>query len=61
MVDVSKALQAALQQLRTERALLDRQIAALERAYGGGGGQVSLVSPPQLAPFRLNEHDQRGR
>ena len=32
MVDVSKALQTALQQLRTERALLDRRIAALEQA-----------------------------
>ena len=32
MVDVFKALQTALQQLRTERALLDRQIAAFERA-----------------------------
>ena len=32
MVDVSKALQTALQQLRTERTLLDRRIAALEQA-----------------------------
>ena len=31
MVDVSKALQTALQQLHTERALLDRRIAALEQ------------------------------
>ena len=32
MVDVFKVLQTALQQLRTERVLLDRRIAALEQA-----------------------------
>ena len=32
MVDVSKTLQVALQQLCTARVRLDRQIAALERA-----------------------------
>ena len=35
MVDVSKTLQVALQQLRAERVKLDRQIAALERAVDG--------------------------
>ena len=35
MVDVSKTLQVALQQLRAKRAKLNRQIAALERAVDG--------------------------
>ena len=41
MVDVSKTLQAALQQLRIEQTTLDNQIAALERAVDGMESQTT--------------------
>ena len=48
MVDVFNTLQAILPQPRTERATLDRQIAALERALDGEraeGRRLMLTNP----------------
>ena len=49
MFDVSNALQTALQQLRTERAKLDDQVAAVERAMDGVGGKRVRWANGQLA------------
>ena len=50
MADVSKAIQVALQQLRRERAMLDRQIAALKQAVWGHGRRATRTkqaTPPR--------------
>ena len=40
-IDVSKALQRSLTDLRAERARVDRQIAAIETALGALGGTTA--------------------
>ena len=45
MMDVSKTLRTALEQLRIERTRLDRQITALERALDGPGGKTAWRAP----------------